>query len=45
MYSEQTIRRLAGLLAEKEESQYGHPIYLVSDEPIGRLFTMGSKRR
>lgn len=39
VYSEQTIRRLAGLLAEKEE-QYGHPIYLVSDDPIGRLFTM-----
>ena len=40
VYSEQTIRRLAGLLAEKEE-QYGHPIYLVSDEPYREIIYDG----
>ena len=36
VYSEQTIRRLAELLREKEK-QYGHPIYLISDEPYREL--------
>ena len=35
-YSEQTIRRLAELLQRKEK-QYGHPIYLISDEPYREL--------
>lgn len=36
VYAEQTIRRLAALLREKE-AQYGHPIYLISDEPYREL--------
>lgn len=36
VYSEQTIRRLSELLREKEK-QYGHPIYLISDEPYREL--------
>ena len=36
VYAEQTIRRLAALVREKE-AQYGHPIYLISDEPYREL--------
>ena len=36
VYSEDTIRQLAALLRDKE-SQYGHPIYLISDEPYREL--------
>lgn len=36
VYSEETVRRLAGLLRDKEK-QYGHPIYLVSDEPYREI--------
>ena len=36
VYSEQTVRQLAALLREKEK-QYGHPIYLVSDEPYREI--------
>ena len=36
VYSEQTIQQLAALLCEKEK-QYGHPIYLVSDEPYREI--------
>lgn len=36
VYSEQTIRQLAELLREKE-AQFGHPIYLVSDEPYREI--------
>ena len=36
VYAEQTIRQLAALLCEKE-AQYGHPIYLISDEPYREL--------
>ena len=32
VYSEQTIKCLAEMLREKE-NEYGHPIYLISDEP------------
>ena len=36
VYSEQTIRRLAAFLREKE-NEYGHPIYLIADEPYREL--------
>lgn len=36
VYSEQTIQQLAALLREKEK-EYGHPIYLVSDEPYREI--------
>ena len=36
VYSEQTIWQLAELLREKE-AQFGHPIYLVSDEPYREI--------
>nr|WP_297174663.1 pyridoxal phosphate-dependent aminotransferase [uncultured Agathobaculum sp.] len=36
VYTEQTICRLAALLRAKE-TQYGHPIYLISDEPYREL--------
>ena len=36
VYTEQTLRALGGLLKEKA-AQYGHPIYIVSDEPYREL--------
>ena len=36
VYSEQTIDRLAALLTRKSE-EYGHPIYLISDEPYREI--------
>ena len=36
VYSEQTVGQLAALLREKEK-QYGHTIYLVSDEPYREI--------
>lgn len=36
VYSEETIQKLAHILEEKE-IEYGHPIYLVSDEPYREL--------
>ncbi len=36
VYSENTIKRLAELL-EKKEKEYGHPVYIVSDEPYREL--------
>ena len=36
MYSEQTIKRLADILRDKEK-EYGHPIYLISDEPYREI--------
>ena len=36
VYTEETIRTLTTLLAEKEK-EYGHPIYLISDEPYREL--------
>lgn len=36
VYSEQTIQQLAALLRDKA-AQYGHPIYLVSDEPYREI--------
>ena len=36
VYSEQTIKRLADILRDKEK-EYGHPIYLISDEPYREI--------
>lgn len=36
VYSEETIQTLAALLKEKE-NEYGHPIYLISDEPYREI--------
>ena len=36
VYTEESIRALAKLLKEKEE-QYGHPIFIISDEPYREL--------
>lgn len=36
VYSEETIRKLAAVLEEKS-AQYGHPIYLISDEPYREI--------
>lgn len=36
VYTEQTLRQLAKLLAQKE-AQYGHPIFIVADEPYREL--------
>ncbi len=36
VYTEQTLRQLAGLLTEKAR-QFGHPIYIVADEPYREL--------
>ena len=42
VYSEQTIRRLAAFLREKE-NEYGHPIYLISDEPYREIVYDGCR--
>ena len=36
VYSEDTIRHMASILAEKEK-EYGHPIFIISDEPYREL--------
>ena len=36
VYSERTIKRLADMLRDKEK-EYGHPIYLISDEPYREI--------
>ena len=36
VYTEDTIRQVASFLQEKEEA-YGHPIYLITDEPYREL--------
>ena len=36
VYSEETIKRLCALLEEKQK-EYGHPIYLISDEPYREI--------
>ncbi len=42
IYSEETISRLAALL-ERKSAQYGHPIYLISDEPYREIVFGGEK--
>lgn len=36
VYSEATIKRLAGVLEDKEK-EYGHPIFIISDEPYREI--------
>lgn len=36
VYSEETIQKLVSIM-EKKEAEYGHPIFLVSDEPYREL--------
>lgn len=40
VYSAKTIERLAGILKEKEK-QFGHPIYIISDEPYREIVFEG----
>ena len=40
VYSRETLERLADLLRRKEE-EYGHPIYLISDEPYREIVYAG----
>ena len=42
VYSEATIRRLAEILARKS-AEYGHPIYLISDEPYREIVYDGAQ--
>lgn len=42
IYTEDTIKKLAELLTEKS-AQYGHPIYLISDEPYREIAYEGAK--
>ncbi len=43
VYSEETIKKLAVLL-EKTAAKFGHPIYLISDEPYREIVFDGFKR-
>ena len=40
VYSRQTLEQLAAIL-EKKEAEYGHPIYLISDEPYREIAFAG----
>lgn len=42
VYSEETIKKLANLLNEKEK-EFGHPIYLLTDEPYREILFDGVK--
>ena len=42
VYSEETLKKLGALLASKSEA-YGHPIYIISDEPYRELTYGGIK--
>lgn len=42
VYSEQTLKKLASYLSEKEQ-QYSHPIYIISDEPYREIVFHGGK--
>lgn len=41
-YTEETIKKMASVLSKKEK-EYGHPIYLVSDEPYRELLYKGEQ--
>ena len=40
VYSEETVKKLADLLREKEK-EYGHPIFLIADEPYREIVFSG----
>lgn len=42
IYSEETIQKMASIMREKEK-EYGHEIYMVSDEPYRELVYDGNK--
>ncbi len=42
VYSEQTVKRLAELLCEKQK-EYGHDIFIISDEPYREILFAGVK--
>lgn len=42
VYSKATLERLAAILTEKSQ-EYGHPIYLISDEPYREIVYAGFK--
>lgn len=42
IYSEETIQKIAGIL-EKKQKEYGHEIYMVSDEPYRELVYDGNE--
>ena len=42
LYDEETIKKMASILSKKE-NEYGHPIYLVSDEPYRELLYADEK--
>ena len=42
LYDEETIKKMASILSKKEK-EYGHPIYLVSDEPYRELLYANEK--
>ena len=42
VYSDETLKKLAEVLKEKSE-QYGHEIYLISDEPYREIVFEGTK--
>lgn len=44
IYSDETLHHLAELL-EKKSAQYGHPIYLISDEPYREIVFDGKEVR
>lgn len=43
VYSEETLRRLAGLM-ESKQREYGHDIFLISDEPYREIVFDGGKQ-
>lgn len=42
VYSEETVKKLAAILEEKS-AKYGHPIYLIADEPYREIVFSGTK--
>lgn len=40
VYTEETLRKIGGLLKSKE-AEYGHPIYIIADEPYRELVYRG----
>ena len=42
VYSEETLKKLAGILTEKQK-EFGHEIYLISDEPYREIMFRGKK--
>ena len=42
VYAAETIQKLAGIL-EAKSKEYGHPIYLISDEPYREIVFSGTK--